>query len=98
MADEPRALPTTVQEAVQWMYEQLDAQSRESLKAMPQRDLILLHHGYGTGIRNELGLWSPDSSLMQQPELAGQFPDNASMILIERLWQHLQDENDAGTA
>ena len=90
MAENP--LPTTVDEAIQWMFNQLDEANRQKLKSMEKIDLIWLHHGYGAGIRNALNLWAKDNPLAAQPELRGKHPDSMSGYLIERLWEYLQDE------
>ena len=95
MPENKRPLPVAIDEAIQWMYAELDEQSRQDLKVMDKRQLIRLHRSYGLGIRNTLGLWRPDNPLMAQPELRGMFPDNASIYLIERLWEYLQDETNA---
>src|SRR6516162_4724274 len=54
------------------------------IRAMAKSELILLHHGYGTGIRNQW-LWGN-----RNPELVKFFhgqgidhPDDMSMVLIE---------------
>jgi hypothetical protein len=87
----PAPLPTSVTEAVAYLLARLDPQSRANLKAMRRDDLITLHHGFGTGIRNELGLWGP-SPIHQDPAVAGLFPDDLSQHLIERMWEALQAE------
>lgn len=82
--------PHTVEEAIQLMFSWLDLENRKILKAMPKTELWSLHHGYGTGIRNSLGLWNGKNPLLQLAEFKGMFPDDISMILIERLWDYLQ--------
>lgn len=42
---------------------QLPQEETEYLKAMKAEDLPSLHHSWGTGIRNECGLWDPDHPL-----------------------------------
>jgi hypothetical protein len=90
-APPPTPLPTTVAEAVDYLLARLDPENRKALRAMKRDELISLHHGYGTGIRNELGLWGP-VPIHQDPEVAGLFPDDISQHLIERLWEKLQSE------
>jgi hypothetical protein len=60
------------------------------IRAMAKSELILLHHGYGTGIRNQW-LWGD-----RNPELVKFFhghgidhADDMSMVLIEALWYDL---------
>jgi hypothetical protein len=91
MSDEETNLPATVDEAIQTMYAWLDEENRQILKAMQEHELIRLHHGYGTGIRNGLGLWGQNTALMTTPELKGMHPDDMSTYLIQRLWRYLQE-------
>jgi hypothetical protein len=84
-------LPETIEEAVQWMLHKLDLENRRTLKNMPKSDLGLLHHGYGMGIRNALGLWGKNPALIQAGKEKGMpHPDLFSTFLIERLWEYLQ--------
>ena len=97
MSEQPEQLPTTVAEAIQYLYSQLDEENRTQLKAMPRDELIKLHRGYGMGVRNGLGLWGQNKALLSDPELQGMFPDDISHYLIEKLWDslHAQDGNTA---
>ena len=83
--------PTTCESAVARLTAQLPQSEKENLAAMKRDDLILLHHGFGTGIRNEFGLWGGNLALAQS--CSGKrnvHPDDVSMIIIERLWDSLQ--------
>ena len=70
---------------------ELPPSEKARLAAMKKDDLILLHHGFGTGIRNEFGLWGGNFALIEScsgsPDT---HPDDVSMIIIERLWARLQ--------
>ena len=84
-------LPQTVAEAIQWMFNRLDLENRKLLKNMKKDELILLHRGYGMGIRNGLDLWNPHNPLKKDPALGSLiFPDDISHYLIEHLWDYLQ--------
>ena len=70
----------------------LDADSKARLRATPKDDLIIYHHGWGTGIRNEYRLWSNQALLASCAEKAGYtdpdiHPDSASMLIIEAVWE-----------
>jgi hypothetical protein len=90
-------LPTTVAEAIQHLLSLLDEENRAALKAIPRNRLIQLHHGYGTGIRNSLGLWGQNKALRSDPEIAHMHPDDASIYIIEQMWDflHAQDGDTA---
>lgn len=96
MSDQPKHLPTTVKEAVQHLLSRLDEESRTNLKDMARNNLGDLHHGYGAGIRSHLGLWGKNRPLMNDPEIAGMHPDDASIYIIEQMWDflHAQDGNE----
>jgi hypothetical protein len=80
----------------------LDEESKQRVRSTRREDLILLHHGWGTGIRNEFGMWGGntalvDSCIARQPG-AERHPDSASMIIIEGVWQVLRNEPPGSTA
>ena len=85
-------LPGTVDEAIQYLLSKLDETNQNELKNMKREDLILLHRGYGMGVRNSLGLWGSNARLCSDPEITGMFPDDASHYIIERMWDFLNSE------
>ena len=77
----------------------LDAESRSLVKATEYDDLVVFHHGWGTGIRNASGLWAGNDELNRScARLRGRdetiHPDGVSMIVIEEVWKLLQEVND----
>tara|TARA_R110002033_G_scaffold81286_1_gene132089 strand:- start:99 stop:392 length:294 start_codon:yes stop_codon:yes gene_type:complete len=83
--------PVTCDSAVAKLAAQLPQSDKEELAAMKRGDLILLHHGFGTGIRNEFGLWGGNFALIKSCSgRRNAHPDDVSMIIIERLWDSLQ--------
>jgi hypothetical protein len=63
------------------------------IAAMPESELILLHFGLGMWIRNNLGLWQGNDTLMQainEHEYGGGHPDDVSMLIINAVWQRLR--------
>jgi hypothetical protein len=91
MTDQP--LPETVDEAIEYLLSKLDEENRHALKNMKREELIKLHRTYGMGVRNSLGLWGQNTKLRADPEIAGMFPDDASMYIIERIWDRLNSQN-----
>lgn len=75
-----------------------------TVRSTPKDELILFHHGWGTGIRNAFGLWKGNAALMRScAEARGGrtgagtgaaflHPDSASMVIIEAVWLRLQTE------
>jgi hypothetical protein len=80
--------PRTVNEAVTQILSGMNKADRELVRSTKQEDLILYHHGWGTGIRNDLGLWQGNEALMA--DCHADHPDGASMVIIEAVWQRLQ--------
>ena len=92
MATQDSGWPTTVEEAANSILKKMSADDRDRVQKTKREDLILYHHGWGTGIRNAFGLWKGNAAL---PESSGCFhPDDCSMRIIERVWEKLQTENE----
>lgn len=80
----------------------MDATAKDIIKSLPTKDkeivrntkkenLIMFHHGWGTGIRNHYGLWRGNNQLLK--DVCGKEecdPDHASMLIIEKVWELLQ--------
>ncbi|QDC09377.1 hypothetical protein FHY55_09020 [Oceanicola sp. D3] len=89
--DEVANWPATCAEAVARLTFELPAEERRRLAAMPEQNLPLLHHGYGTHIRNSFGLWLGNIALARDCTGAAlPHPDEASMAIIRALWLSLQ--------
>ena len=82
--------PTTLEGVVRDIIERLSAEDRALVKSRRKEELIKFHHGWGTGIRNRYGLWESNSKLVQAACGKPCHPDEASMIIIEAVWQALQ--------
>ena len=82
--------PLTVNAAVTKILAGMSEANKASVRAKRKHDLIEYHHGWGTGIRNELGLWSGNNSLMT--DCHADHPDGASMVIIEAVWERLQTQ------
>ena len=57
--------PKTVDEAASQIVGMLDDDSRARVRSTKKSDLIQYHHGWGTGIRNSLGLWRGNEELLK---------------------------------
>ena len=80
--------PLTVDDAVRRILAPMSAEDKEHIRSTKKDDLILYHHGWGTGIRNQFGLWEGNDSLMA--DCHADHPDGASMVIIRAVWQRLQ--------
>ena len=83
--------PKTINEAADELLKQMTEEDKNSLKATKKAKLIGYHHGLGTWIRNNFGLWEPDSPLMalKPPHYIPQEPDDVSVEIIEKAWKKL---------
>jgi len=82
--------PKTVKEAVAQILSKMSAKDKEIVKNTKKKDLIKFHHGWGTGIRNDMGLWQGNHDLMKDTKAI--HPDDASMVIIEAVWKELQNK------
>jgi hypothetical protein len=86
----PGQWPTSVEDTVRDLVARLSAEDKERLRATRKEDLIQFHHGWGTGIRNHYGLWRGNQKLIASACGRPCHPDDASMRIIEAVWQALQ--------
>jgi hypothetical protein len=67
---------------------ELDDPDKAHVRDTKKEDLISFHHGWGTEIRNNFGLWRGNTNLLA--DCRAEEPDGASMVIIEAVWQRLQ--------
>jgi hypothetical protein len=82
--------PTTVKDEVDDLIARMSAEDKERVRTTKKEDLIQFHIGWGTGIRNDYGLWRGNDKLMLSACGHPCHPDDASMKIIEAVWQELQ--------
>lgn len=85
----PKSRPKTIDEAAMLIIKKMKKKEKKTIKETSPFDLILYHHGWGTGIRNEFGLWNDNTELMK--DCGNTHPDDCSMKIIYRVWQILQE-------
>ena len=86
--DSSIGLPDTVDEAVRLLIAMVPKAEQARIAVMPQDELVLLHLGLGLWIRNNLGLWQDNPTLLDACGV--QSPDDASAFLIVAFWRQLQ--------
>lgn len=86
LTDLPR--PATVREAVDILLQDLGPENLDELRATAEDDLIFHLMGLGRFIRNVFGLHGENPALLASTGAA--HPDDASMVIIESLWQRLR--------
>ncbi len=63
---------------------------RASIAALAQDQLIGLHFGLGLWIRNNLGLWERNESLLESTGAPN--ADDASLVILEAVWRLLRED------
>jgi hypothetical protein len=79
--------PHTIGEAVDHLLANLSDSDKETIKNSSESELFRYHHGLGTYIRNQFGLWK--RNLLKEPF----HPDDVSMFIIIALWKRLNSIN-----
>jgi hypothetical protein len=102
--DSGPAWPHTLSEAVDRLALTLSQAEKDAIAELPESDLIDLHFGLGSRIRNEFGLWGQrnrtlllDCQRIQFKDMANVpdgplfiHPDDAAMLIIRALWTRLR--------
>ena len=92
LAKQPR-LPKSKSEAVAVLKQVLDKNALGKLAQTPKNELPLYHFGLGTYIRNAFGLWGRNKDLLKDlTHGKPAHPDDLSGIIIEALWEDLQEK------
>lgn len=84
------SLPTTLAEAVAFLNVKAAPKLIAEIKATPFEALIDLHREIGMQVRDALGLWGRNPALIQSLPAEDQWPDNASMYIVQAWWQFLR--------
>lgn len=70
----------------------------KTIKSMARDELIKLHHGFGTWVRNTYGLWHPTNPNIIPGDLGDGHPDGVSMRVIETIHDRLINNASSATA
>ena len=94
-----KPLPKTIDEAVDFVLARLSDEDKEQLRETPKEELSEHHFGLGMWIRNKLRLWDRKLDLSGPiDEFEFMLPDDASMRIIEGMWEKLQQSESRGDA
>lgn len=84
------------EEIVEDLLTRLEQENLTYLTTCPEDDLIMLHHGFGTWIRNIYGMWLPENPYTKgEDAMADEFPDQYSFTVITMLHNHLNNKQQA---
>ena len=88
---EPENWTTTVEATVDDIISNMSKKEIKRIRNSKKEDLIQYHFGWGTEIRNYYGLWY-NQKLREDACGKDCHPDSASMIIIEKVWEKLQNK------
>jgi len=82
---------TLLQLVVQEILSEMSSEDKEKVKSQNQNDLYGYYHGWGTGIRNNYGLWRGNDELIKSACRGDEncHPETASMFIILGVWNSL---------
>ena len=83
-----RDVPHTIDEAVRLLRELLDPDELASIQALSEDRLLHEHFGVAVFIRDAFRLWRGNDPLLRAT--GSPHPDDASMVILQALWQVLQ--------
>jgi len=84
--------PANLEAAIRALQERLPAEVLQQMRAGSEDDMVRFHHGLGTSLRNEWGLWSGDSDLARWMRAKGlRHPDDMSSLILTCLWRRMHD-------
>lgn len=88
--------PKTLEEATARLISEMSEADKKTVRETRKEDLIWFHMGWGTGIRNDFGLWQGNHALLKS--CGKRHPDDASMVIIENVWMKLNKQGGAEQA
>ena len=80
----------TLKQLSKKIIEDLPEEDKKVIKEYQEDDLISLHFGFGTNIRNEYGLWEDTVVVDENNKPIEKHPDDISMEIIETIWKELR--------
>lgn len=90
MSDDTGEFPTSVDAAVRLLQGLVPEDQQTKIAVMTQDELIALHFGLGQWVRNNLGLWGRNPTLLAATGRDN--ADDASAVIIRAFWQALRDD------
>jgi hypothetical protein len=83
----PRDLAATHEE----LSKMLPKEIIKKMKEGTEDDMVLWHHGLGTWIRNNWGLWGGSPLQTSLTKLGLKHPDDMSGLILDTYWRHLHE-------
>ncbi len=85
--------PQSVDEAVQILLTLVPESEQANIAAIPEDELIRLHLGMGMWVRNNLGLWKGNGTLMADTGALN--VDGAASVISRAFWLRVREARGA---
>lgn len=82
--------PTNLEEAIRALYKMFNDQEKEQIKSGIEEDICRYHHGLGTWIRNNWGLWSGGPLQDHFKSLGLWHADDMSGVILDSFYRHMK--------
>ena len=82
---------TTIAEVVEDIIANMSEADKANVINTAEDDLIMFHHGWGTGIRNHYNLWRNQALLN---DIGEEHADDASGVIIKAVWEALRGSGE----
>ena len=77
-----------LQSCIEWVHENAEEHAFYHWLKRPEDDFVsLIHHGFGTWVRNTLGLWHDGSPVKYFNDIGIYHADDMSGIIFTSLWR-----------
>lgn len=85
-------IPTDLEDCFKELKKMLPAELVEKMKSGPEKEMIKYHHGLGTWLRNNWGLWGGSRLREYFKKLGLAHPDDMSSVVLNSFWRHLNNK------
>jgi len=85
-------IPTDLEDCFKELKKMLPAETVAEMKSGPEKDMIKYHHGLGTWLRNNWGLWGGSRLREYFNKLGLRHPDDMSSVVLNSFWRHLNNK------
>ncbi len=85
-------IPVNLEDALKELDDMLPDEAEKDIKAMDKSSMVGYHHGFGTWLRNNWGLWQGSRLAKFFNNVGINHPDDMSSIILESYWQKLHGE------
>lgn len=84
-------IPVDLEDCFVELRRRLSQEVLRDMRDAKEQDMLGYHHGLGTGLRNDWGLWRGSRLSAYFNRLGIQHPDDMSGIILTSFWRHLHE-------